>query len=204
MGVVRVFQEDQVMPWPKGRKYSEEHIAKRSASLIASGKRQKKPVVLDGVAYWKCGTCKTYRPESDFYIDGKTVAGVASVCKACHTAASIRTRDKANSREMNAEYMRRARKENQDKFRACEREASMRKRHPEKISARYAVNNAVKRGDLVKPNGCEQCGREARLTGHHDDYSKPLNVRWLCYSCHGKEHRVIEFAKVGDNRMAEG
>ena len=36
------------MPWPKGKKYSAEHIAKRSASIVASGEKRKKPVVLDG------------------------------------------------------------------------------------------------------------------------------------------------------------
>jgi Pyruvate/2-oxoacid:ferredoxin oxidoreductase delta subunit/ribosomal protein S27AE len=186
------------MPWPKGMKYSEEHIAKRSASLIASGKKRKTPVVLDGVTYWKCGTCKVYKPEAEFYMDGKTVAGVASVCKKCHLASSIRTRDKNNARELNAEHMRRARAADPEKFREREREASRNQRHnsPEKVAARAALNNAVKRGDITKPNRCEQCGQETRLTGHHDDYSMPLDVRWLCYSCHGKEHRVVEFKRV--------
>lgn len=186
------------MPWPKGQKFSAEHIAKRSASLIASGKRRKKAVVLEGETYWKCGTCKTYKPEGDFYIDVKTTSGVASVCKACHIKASMRTRDKDNARETNAAHMRRARKENPDKFRERDREASKKKRQksPEKVAARAAVNNAIKRGEIVKPSACEQCGKEKRLTGHHDDYSKPLTVRWLCYSCHGKEHRVVEFKRV--------
>ncbi len=186
------------MPWPKGQKYSAEHIAKRSASLIASGKKRKKSVVLDGITYWKCGTCEVYKPEPDFYIDGKTASGVASVCKECHTAASIRTRDRDSARESNAEYMRRARAKDPEKFKERERIASSSRRQndPAKVAARAALNNAVKRGDLVKPKECEQCGRETRLTGHHDDYSKPLDVRWLCYSCHGKEHRVVEFRRI--------
>ncbi len=67
---------------------------------------------------------------------------------------------------------------------------------PEKIKAQNAVNHAIARGDLF-PQSCEGCGAEAYPThdgrrgvhAHHDDYTKPLDVRWLCYSCHGKEHR---------------
>ena len=48
--------------------------------------------------------------------------------------------------------------------------------------------------DHVKSDACEGCGKwceDARkLHGHHSDYSKPLEVEWLCASCHGKKHRV--------------
>jgi len=148
--------------------------------------------------HWKCGTCEAYKQERDFYIDGKTTSGVSSVCRVCHIECAIRTRDPDNARDMNSEYMRRARKLNPEKFRDREREASRRARanNPVKVAARAAVNNALKRGDLVKPADCENCHKNVRLTGHHDDYNRPLDVRWLCYLCHGKEHRVIEFKRV--------
>ena len=28
--------------------------------------------------------------------------------------------------------------------------------------------------------------------GHHDDYSKPLEVRWFCHPCHIQHHRNIK------------
>lgn len=186
------------MPWPKGKKFSAEHIAKRSASIIDSGARRKKPVALDGVDYWKCGTCKIYKPVSEYYEDGKTVAGIASVCKACHTKGCIATRDRDNARQANVLYMRRARVKDPEKFRERERLSAEKKRQnsPQKVAARNAVNAAVKRGELLKPTDCEMCGQQRKVAGHHDDYSKPLQVRWLCAACHGKEHRVVEFKRV--------
>lgn len=47
-----------------------------------------------------------------------------------------------------------------------------------------AVRTAVKRGILIRPTTCEVCGREGKIQGAHADYSKPLDVRWLCRSCH--------------------
>lgn len=47
----------------------------------------------------------------------------------------------------------------------------------------------VKRG-LVKKGPCEVCG-DPKVEGHHADYSKPLEVRWLCAVHHGETHRKI-------------
>lgn len=56
--------------------------------------------------------------------------------------------------------------------------------------AQYLVQQAVKKGILKKPSLCEGCGLESKrtLNGHHDDYLKTLEVRWLCGSCHNKWH----------------
>lgn len=45
------------------------------------------------------------------------------------------------------------------------------------------------RGEIVKMP-CEVCGEE-RVHMHHDDYVKPLEVRWLCVVHHGAEHRTF-------------
>lgn len=63
-------------------------------------------------------------------------------------------------------------------------------RHPEKAKARRMVHDAVKRGRLVRMP-CEHCGRADRVQAHHPDYSKPLDVMWLCLWCHWAEHRRI-------------
>lgn len=47
---------------------------------------------------------------------------------------------------------------------------------------------AVVRGTLVRPGECSQCQSVRKVQGHHRDYSKPLEVIWLCIRCHRREH----------------
>lgn len=56
-----------------------------------------------------------------------------------------------------------------------------------KSNARAYANVNQRRGKLV-PQPCERCGAE-KAEKHHEDYSKPLEVRWLCRDCHLQEHR---------------
>lgn len=58
--------------------------------------------------------------------------------------------------------------------------------HQPRILARLAVRNALRRGELRK-EPCEVCGA-LRVDGHHDDYSRPLAVRWLCRQHHRDHH----------------
>ena len=51
-----------------------------------------------------------------------------------------------------------------------------------------AVHNALKRGTLMK-GVCEVCG-DPNVHAHHDDYDKPLEVRWLCPLHHGVTRRL--------------
>lgn len=50
------------------------------------------------------------------------------------------------------------------------------------------VNYRVKVGKISKPSKCEKCSKEKRINAHHEDYTKPLEVMWLCYSCHSRLH----------------
>lgn len=56
----------------------------------------------------------------------------------------------------------------------------------EKVRARHALNHAVEAGRIV-PQPCGKC-RAAKAQAHHPDYSKPLEVEWLCAKCHSVEH----------------
>jgi len=63
-----------------------------------------------------------------------------------------------------------------------------RKKFPKKSKATGMVNNAIRDGKLFK-QPCEKCGSEDKLHAHHDDYAKPLNIRWLCAAHHSQWHR---------------
>lgn len=61
-----------------------------------------------------------------------------------------------------------------------------RTRHPAKRLAHSRVNQA-KRAGLLTPQPCSECGGTA-VEAHHDDYARPLDVRWLCKACHEIQH----------------
>ena len=56
---------------------------------------------------------------------------------------------------------------------------------------RAVLHTAVRSGKVVPAEACEGCGHDfsfSRREAHHEDYSKPLAVVWLCSECHGKMH----------------
>jgi hypothetical protein len=71
------------------------------------------------------------------------------------------------------------------------------KKFPEKWAARQAVTRAVNRGELIRPTVCEMQNEVCKfgIQGHHPDYTKPLEVRWLC----GKHHRLLHEQLKKDN-----
>ena len=63
------------------------------------------------------------------------------------------------------------------------------RKHKAKQTARETMNNALKLGTLSRPTNCEDCGKECKPHGHHEDYTKPLEVNWVCTTCHGERHQ---------------
>lgn len=49
------------------------------------------------------------------------------------------------------------------------------------------VSYAYRVGRLV-PGPCEVCGSTGKVDAHHDDYEKPLDVRWFCRTHHSAIH----------------
>lgn len=90
--------------------------------------------------------------------------------------------------------------EQREAIRAAIRE--WQRKNPEKKAAHKAVALAIKEGRLKNPGRCSECNRDTTyLDAHHDDYSRPLQIRWLCISCHRRLHfsarRSAENGKKG-------
>lgn len=51
------------------------------------------------------------------------------------------------------------------------------------------VSYAIRKGRIIKPTICQTCMQDGlRIEAHHDDYSKPLDIVWMCRPCHDKFH----------------
>lgn len=62
-------------------------------------------------------------------------------------------------------------------------------RNREKVRAKGRVEYAIKTGMLTRPKKCSICGDGPYIVAHHEDYTKPLEVKWVCCSCHRRIHK---------------
>jgi len=53
---------------------------------------------------------------------------------------------------------------------------------------RRAYNYVARFAHPPADSRCELCGEEAELVAHHQDYSKPRELDWICRSCHINWH----------------
>jgi hypothetical protein len=66
---------------------------------------------------------------------------------------------------------------------------------PLKAAAQRTVYDALRTGEMTRPDACSACGVLCKPHGHHDDYTKPLAVRWLCRPCHTAHHVAVRAAQ---------
>ena len=162
-----------------------------------------------------CSKCGETKPLEEFHKQAKSADGHVSHCKLCQkiikkayyeankelVAAAVKAWREANKerksaidkawREANKEQIAAAKKawreSNPDKV----KEYAVRKKEhwPEKVAARLAVSNAIIAGKLAR-QPCEICGTLS-VEAHHDDYSNPLEVRWLCPKHHTEHHMTF-------------
>lgn len=136
-----------------------------------------------------CFKCGIEKPLSEYYRHKKMSDGYLGKCKEC-TKADVTAHRNANIERVRAYDMARAKLDHRV---AAAKAVTARRRaeNPEMYMAHCLVNNAVRDGRLKKPSQCQWCGRVARIHGHHDDYSKPLDVMWLCAPCHKQRHKQL-------------
>jgi hypothetical protein len=118
-----------------------------------------------------CPNCAYCIPVEEFHKDSSRYDGLSRQCK---YHANKRFRKASGSllyKDRKAKAMR-----------------GYRKRNPEKSRARDILTQAVGRGKLTRPNVCSKCNVQCIPQGHHPDYSKPLEVIWLCVDCHTEVH----------------
>lgn len=69
-----------------------------------------------------------------------------------------------------------------------------------KLWARRRTHKSIQTGVLIKPPSCSKCGTAGPVDAHHRDYSKPLEVEWLCRACHDVESRQARLIAVERQR----
>jgi hypothetical protein len=131
-----------------------------------------------------CVDCCVVKPLAEFYRTEKTSDGRQSICKACVRLERKRYR-RANEKVRELDRIR----AKDPKRKQANRETVKRWRasNPEAYKAETAVGNALRDGKIIK-GPCVVCGVTKRVHAHHEDYSKPLEVTWLCATHHHRLH----------------
>lgn len=141
-----------------------------------------------------CKHCITEKPETDFYDSSK------SKCKECVKSAvrlhrdqnidQIREYDRQRgSKPHRVEARREYIQTEAGKLARKKAAVAYKKRHPMAYASHVITRNAIRDGRLTQASKCSVCNSTEKIEGHHDDYTKPLEVRWLCEKCHKEWHR---------------
>jgi hypothetical protein len=142
-----------------------------------------------------CIICSLQKPFEDFYKNPKLRDGHTSECKSC-----IKEKTKTNHAARMSDPLEKIKfralgRKRVAAFKARKVQAGMWNPKPRIRPAHRAhsihekVHRAVASGKLVK-QPCEVCGNP-NSAAHHEDYSKPLDVKWLCQKHHMERHVQI-------------
>lgn len=132
-----------------------------------------------------CSKCGRTLPITEFNWANKKTGKRQTVCRKCFSEYN-KVRYASNPDKFKS-AVKSYRENNPEKV--LETRLATNSKHPTKQNAQKCVESAIKAGVLVKPDVCYGCGcsdSEHRIEAHHHDYSKPLEVIWLCTPCHRK------------------
>lgn len=130
----------------------------------------------------KCVRCGEEKHPDDFYANDRT-------CKPCRRSLVIANR-KAKS-DYYREYDRARALTAQRQAHNRQVAAEWRAQNPKQRAAQVALGNAVRDGRIFKWPACAvpEC-TSTRPVAHHPDYSRPLDVVWLCQAHHKQAHAL--------------
>lgn len=149
-----------------------------------------------------CKKCGKELSINDFYVHKQMNDGHLNFCKECvrtrvhkHREDNIERireydRNRPNAKERGIKQRLRLKEDEIKKQKYNEQKSKWGNLNRYKRNAHTKLKRAIEKGSIVKPNKCGICGKtNCEIQGHHYDYSKPLDVIWLCTECHGKVHR---------------
>lgn len=150
-----------------------------------------------------CRECKQEKPLTDFYKHAKMADRHLNKCIECvkdrvskHRDANLEKVREYDRKRGSLPHRVQARKEyvktDAGKQARKRGSANYRERYPMKYAAHIVARNAIRDGKLIPAASCEVCNSNEKIEGHHDDYTKPLDLRWLCEKCHKAWHRINE------------
>lgn len=150
-----------------------------------------------------CFKCNILKPLSDFYKHKRMGDGHLNKCKDCTKKDSTKHREDnlENIREYdrnrpNHEERLQRNKEYAKSESGRKTSAIMRINYRAKQKLRYKAHNminyALSSGKISRPDTCSCCNIECVPHGHHNDYTKPLEVVWLCVGCHTAFHKEVK------------
>ena len=139
----------------------------------------------------KCSRCGEVKDISEFRLDNRKPLGRGYICKPCENeyAAKRYYGAKHEQRLVIARAYRIKHKKE-----ACSNARRYEKKYPYKVEAKRKVIAAIKSG-AIKRLPCEVCGNP-KSHAHHQDYSKPLEVKWLCSVHHSAVHRKYDLTQL--------
>lgn len=140
-----------------------------------------------------CIECGHAKGADGFYVNNASEDGLTSRCRVCTSAYQKARRERLNAskppewKKKTADIAAYRKDWLKDKpGYMTQKKREWWQKNKDKMRVRDAVKYALKTGKLVK-TPCHVCGEE-RVEGHHPDYSRPLDVVWLCREHHLQVH----------------
>lgn len=141
----------------------------------------------------KCGRCKQLLGIGCFYKRRSRKDGLQGMCKVCGKEAYSFYMGTPKGKVSRRATKKRYNQTPKGKKVRLSVDRRRRIKHPEKCKARTKVNDEIRAGRL-KREPCEVCG-ETKVQAHHGDYSKHLDIQWLCQKHHSELHNQLKERK---------